>query len=188
MKRFIVRVRNQGYNAQDIPRIRELLGKIDGKFANIRVSNKAIEFDYFGEDSKIIQALERGLGPVLDFYEINDSAFEKKTIGDALKLYREERFWEAHEVLEVSWKKENDTAKKELIQSLILLCAAYVHFQKGRNSVSLGILRRAREKISRYLDEGREVAGIDFKDIKEKLDQIIAKNSIEMINIASSSD
>ena len=71
---------------------------------------------------------------------------------DAIRMgrsyFNEERFWEAHEVLEGVWKKCFE-GEKELVQGIILVAAALVHYQKAENSICLSVLGRSLEKLGR---------------------------------------
>ncbi|TLZ85250.1 MAG: DUF309 domain-containing protein [Methanobacteriota archaeon] len=51
-------------------------------------------------------------------------------IDQGIRLFNEEYFFEAHEVLEDLWKREPGKSKV-FLQGLIQICAAYHHFQNG---------------------------------------------------------
>ena len=60
-----------------------------------------------------------------------------------------ERYWKSHEVLESIWK-DSKGQTKNLLNGLILVDAAYVHFQKGENTIFFSILNRSLEKFKDY--------------------------------------
>ena len=82
--------------------------------------------------------------------------------------FNDERFWESHEVLEGVWKKCYGE-EKILVQAIILIAAALVHFQKSENSICLSVLDRASEKLK---DSTGMYYGINVDMIREKLDMI----------------
>src|SRR5213594_3098862 len=51
-------------------------------------------------------------------------------VQEGIRLFNEEYFFEAHEVLEDLWKREHGKSKL-FLQGLIQICAAYHHFQNG---------------------------------------------------------
>ena len=55
---------------------------------------------------------------------------EAEALSGGINLFNEERFWESHEVLESIWRV-SEGSEKEALHSLILIAAAFVHFQKG---------------------------------------------------------
>jgi hypothetical protein len=71
---------------------------------------------------------------------------KEEAIEKGIDYFNYERFWECHEVLEGAWKK-SEGKEKELIQGIILVAAALVHYQKNENDICLSIFRRALEKI-----------------------------------------
>ena len=58
-------------------------------------------------------------------------------------LFNAERYWECHEVLEGLWRQKKE-GEKLLLQGIILICAAYVHHQKGEEGWLSGCLVGAR--------------------------------------------
>ncbi len=184
MKRYLIRVENKSiYTPLDISEVKEILNGIGQNFSNIRVSNFAIEFDYFseGEDKEILDKITHSLGKVLDFKELKQE-LEESSLALALQLYKQERFWEAHEVIEAIWRKEKDERMKELLQSLILLCASYVHMQKGRNSVSIGIMKRAADKINSAIVQLGNIT-IDSQRLRNEILEVIKEGKPRIIDL-----
>ena len=72
---------------------------------------------------------------------------KQESLEEARALFNAERYWECHEVLEGVWRN-SEGSEKLLVQGLILVCAAYVHQQKGEIDVGLGILQRAAPQIT----------------------------------------
>ena len=63
-----------------------------------------------------------------------------------VSYFNEQRFWECHEVLEGVWKNI-DGEEKKLVNGLILVAAALVHYQKDEDDICISIFNRALEKL-----------------------------------------
>ena len=93
-----------------------------------------------------------------------------ETAAEAKALFDSERYWECHEVLEGAWRGSAGEAKLH-VQGVILVCAAFVHHQKGEDQVALGVLRRAAAQLP---VQGLDHLGIDPKVLRGKVDAILA--------------
>lgn len=69
-------------------------------------------------------------------------AREKEIMREAGKLFSEERYWEAHTVLEDLWRASKGE-KRTYLQGLILIAAAMVHYQRDEPDIADRIYRRA---------------------------------------------
>src|SRR3989442_3365503 len=82
-------------------------------------------------------------------------------IQEGIRLFNDEYFFEAHEVLEDVWKQERGEPRL-FLQGLIQISAAYHHYQNGNLVGDATLLQRGADKIrkhpSRYL-------GIDAADV-----------------------
>jgi uncharacterized protein len=94
---------------------------------------------------------------------------EPRLFDEARRLFNDERYWECHEVLEGVWRTKQGK-EKNLLQGIILVCAAFVHHQKGEEAVALGVLGRAIGQLD--FDE-RRYGGFDVKELKRNVDDII---------------
>jgi uncharacterized protein len=87
-------------------------------------------------------------------------------IQEAIRLFNEEHFFEAHEVLEEVWRIERGEPRL-FLQGLIQVCAAYHHFQNGNLVGAITLLERGSDKMRPYsqhylgIDVGRLLAHID---------------------------
>jgi hypothetical protein len=81
-----------------------------------------------------------------DLNEVPTHKTEDEQLAEAKEYFNSERYWECHEVLEGLWRTKAG-AEKSLLQGLILVCAAFVHHQKGEEAVALGVLRRAMPQL-----------------------------------------
>jgi len=136
-----------------------------------RVSKRYVEFDISIEKEKFesLVATLKSIGELDHYREIVEEQLEKK---EAVKMgifyFNNERFWECHEVFEGIWKNAYE-GEKDLIQSIILVAAALVHFQKDQNSICLSILDRALEKLSRSTGDYYE---IDLDKLRKNVEEI----------------
>ena len=67
-------------------------------------------------------------------------------IDHAIFLFNIERFWKSHEVLEGIWK-ESTGVEKRILNGIILIDAAFVHYQKNEIDIFVSILKRSLEKL-----------------------------------------
>ena len=87
-------------------------------------------------------------------------------IQEGIRLFNEEYFFEAHEVLEEVWRQEHGEPRL-FLQGLIQVCAAYHHFQNGNLVGAITLLQRGADKMRRYppqylgIDAASLIAHID---------------------------
>lgn len=190
--RYLVRVKNEGREASQasISDVKKTLSVNQlPRHENFRVSKVAIEFDLYedtpGNLERDVRAVTSALGPVLSIRNL--SAVEEKrtveqSIGLAKAMYSEERFWEVHEELESQWRKlPGGVPEKEVLQGLILLAAAYVHLQKGEESVALSILGRAIFRIGAF--GGSSYHGLDISSLRRSLKEMEDAGSVRLIDL-----
>lgn len=134
-----------------LQRARELV-EPEASIRDARISKKYIEFDTSiseGMDVKTIIARVEAIAPLSSYVEIVERHMEKdEAIKRAVQLFNDERYWEAHEVLEYIWKNATGI-EKEILNGIILVAAAFVHDEKNEPDVCIAILRRARIKFDR---------------------------------------
>jgi hypothetical protein len=187
--RYLVRLANsQGYTPGDVKmlqaKIRELLGSAE-KIGNLRISTSAMEFDLFTEQTDLNKSkslLEAKISKVVTLRPIEPLAAsargEMQTLREGIDLFNEERFWEAHELLEEIWHPATGV-ERDIIQGLILTAAALVHYQKNENDVCVSILGRAKSKLG-TLDHFK---GLDIRRLKASIDQILRDNTPKLLRI-----
>jgi len=186
--RYLVRLaNNQGYTPRDVKilqgKIRELLGSAD-KIGNLRISSSAIEFDLFVEKTDLDKSkslLQDKISKLMTLRPI-DSRVSTMGVEEALRegtdLFNQERFWEAHEVLEEIWHPATGV-ERDIIQGLILTAAALVHHQKDEKTVCLSILERAMVKLGTV----DNFNGLDTKRLRVGIEQILKENSPRLLQI-----
>ena len=147
--RFLVRFLPEDKDrARLLSAVRSIAANLGGRAVNPKwTSYGALEIDIFGptrQDFDVILAALEPLGRMeftKDLQEPPKFLPKEQAIEEAVTLFNAERFWEAHEVLESLWRVAEGDEKK-VLQGLILVCAAFVHLQKGKPDVALGVARR----------------------------------------------
>src|SRR5438128_5219139 len=188
MMRYLVRLANsQGYTPRDVEvlqaRIRELLGSAD-KIGNLRISTSAIEFDLFAKQTDINRSkslLEAKISKVVTLRPIESRASprgDRETLREGIDLFNQERFWEAHEVLEEIWHPATGV-ERDIIQGLILTAAALVHYQKNEKAVCVSILGRAKDKLG-SLDQFKDLY---IRGLRVSIEQILKDNTPVLLRI-----
>ena len=183
--RFLIRLENDKIKPKDSMKkqreIQQLVQK--GKVGNLRVTNKALEFDLFAKNmdelndaqyifskiAKILTVKRLDLLPT-----VPDKA---KTIIEAKHLFNDERYWECHEILENLWRVFKGD-EKTLVQAIILVCAAFVHFQKNEADVAISMLQRYQSKMNWH---DRFYGGIDLEKLREGVAEIIRTKTLKQI-------
>ncbi len=187
--RYLVRLTNsQGYTPRDVKmlqaKIRELLGSAE-KIGNLRTSTSAIEFDLFTERTDLNKSkslLEAKISKVVTLRPIEPLAASTRakmqTLREGIDLFNQERFWEAHELLEEIWHPATGV-ERDIIQGLILTAAALVHYQKNENDVCVSILGRAKDKLG-TLDHFK---GLEISRLRANIEQILKDNMPKRLRI-----
>ncbi len=184
MPRYIIHLENTNfkpYNAKELLRIARSLVIEDAIIRDLRVATKYIELDVSIEKSILLCNLLSELSkiaPLSRYTEINECNMRREEAIEYIKiLFNRERYWEAHEILEGIWK-ESHGYERSTIQGIILICAAFVHMQKGEDDIGYSILKRALPKL--ILDN---LNSIDIKSIKDKIINIIEKKELKYFKI-----
>ena len=186
MDRFMVHLKNSAYTTKDAQSIllnsRDLSYGMNLTIRDCRVSSKFIELDVSVPKTNLELLLEKLLpiGKIDHFRHIIEEQIEKnQSIKDGIFYFNNERFWESHEALEGAWKQcQGD--EKELIQGIILVAAAFVHYQKYENEICLSVLNRALKKLNGKSGEYHNVS-IDL--IKQNLIEMLDKKTISIFVI-----
>src|ERR687896_625777 len=187
MRRFILHLQNtMPYTPKHatilLQRARELV-EPEAIIRDTRISKRYIEFDTSiseGMDVKTIIARIESIAPLSGYEEIIERHMEKdKAIERAVQLFNDERYWEAHEVLEYVWKNATGT-EREILNGIILVAAAFVHDEKDEPDVCISILQRAKSKLDRTSDK---YYGIDIIKIVELLSDIINTGHVRRFTI-----
>ncbi|MHB8602297.1 MAG: DUF309 domain-containing protein [Nitrosotalea sp.] len=182
MDRFMVHLKNSGYVPSDaktlLAKADQLTSKMDVIVRDMRVSTQYLEFDVSVKKEEldvVVQKFE-SVGSLYDARPVVEEKIEKE---DALKrakqYFNDERYWECHEVLEGVWKKTRE-GEKDLVQGIILVAAALVHYQKYENDICLSIMNRAMEKFS---NASGLYYGIDVDKFQKTVEMMISDKSLK---------
>jgi hypothetical protein len=130
----------------------------------------ALELDIFSPTAADLETFLAVANPitntefVTDLNRAPEYLTDGETLSKARRLFNAERYWECHEVLEGLWRQKQGEQKR-LLQGIILVCAAFVHHQKGEDEVALSVLARG----AKLLDSAPQVYGpFDLSKIKNK--------------------
>ena len=177
----MLHLKNSKYLPKDATTIlhdsRDLIYGITAVIRDCRVSSKFIELDISVHKNNLELLLEKlsSIGQNYDSRIIIEEEMEKdQLVKDGISYFNNERFWECHEALEGAWKQSNGE-EKELIQGLILVAAALVHYQKAEDDICLSVLGRALEKLN---DKSGQYCRINVDDVKQKVIEMLDKKEI----------
>jgi predicted metal-dependent hydrolase len=194
--RFLVRLSNgnraSAANHQQLTRrAYDSVRKLGADIGNLRVSSTAIELDLLLESENALQsaveALENEMGPLLTLRKLDFESpkLEKEqAVKSGLDLFNQERYWESHEALESAWKTASGD-EKEILQGLILIAAALVHWQKNERQVALSVLKRARDKLANH---ETEYSGIDLNGLTNKIEKMLKAEEPEFFKLVESNN
>ena len=187
LHRYMAYLKNEGFGPKDarllLSNARQIVEKYDILIRDVRVSNRFIEFDIsLGniEDLEKIRSIFSFIGQYIDRYKVveKDLKIEESLIL-AKKLFNEEKYWITHEVLEGVWKKAYGD-EKDLLNGLILVAAAFVHYQKNEKDIALSIMRRALKKLTTV---NEKYFGIDVVSIKSQVSEMVESSTIRNFRI-----
>ena len=181
MDRFMLHLKNSKYSPKDAKTIlnnsRDLIYGITAVIRDCRVSSKFIELDVSVHKNNLELLLDKLslIGQTDHSRLIIEEEIEKEQlVKDGISYFNNERFWECHEALEGAWKQSKGD-EKELIQGLILIAAALVHYQKDEDDICLSVLGRALEKLR---DKSGRYCEINVDSVKQKTIEMLDKKEI----------
>lgn len=171
----MLHLKNSDYSPIDadnlLSKARNLCAGFDVIIRDIRISSKYVEYDISILKEHLDELVKR-LQPIakLDHAKhVVEEHFEKdEAIRKGIFYFNNERYWECHEVLEGVWKKCYE-GEKDLVQGLILVAAAMVHYQKNENDICLSILDRALQKLA---NTSGDYNNIDIDSLRRKAEEI----------------
>ena len=187
LHRYMAYLKNEGFGPKDarllLSKARQIVEKYDILIRDVRVSNRFIEFDIsLGnvEDLEKIRSIFSFIGQYIDGYKVveKDLKIEESLIL-AKKFFNEEKYWITHELLEGVWKKAYGD-EKDLLNGLILVAAALVHYQKNEKDIALSIMGRALKKLAAA---NEKYFGIDVVSIKSQVSEMVKSSIIENFRI-----
>ncbi|MDE1766901.1 MAG: DUF309 domain-containing protein [Thaumarchaeota archaeon] len=182
----MVHLKNSGYLPHDasvlLKKADDLTGDLDALVRDTRVSEKYLEFDVSVAKEHLDLLVEKlaPLGNLDHARHLVEEKIEKdEALDNAVFYFNNERFWECHEVLESVWKATYE-GEKDLVQGIILVAAAFVHYQKDENDICLSIMKRAMEKL---VNSTGKYHDIDIDAFKKKVADMIKTGIIRIFTI-----
>jgi hypothetical protein len=156
---------------------------------DVRISSYFIEMDVSTAENTLLSAQDinffgpiNKIGSLIGIEELNevtDILSPKDAVMSSVFLFNMERYWKSHEVLETVWK-DSEGQSKSLLNGLILVDAAYVHFQKGENTIFFSILNRSLEKFKNYSGDFYD---INMELLLKNINNIILTKKISIIKL-----
>jgi predicted metal-dependent hydrolase len=154
MERYLLHFKNDGYlpkNCRELAhKARDLVSDMKNVSVRLtRVATTFTEFDVAAEKEDLDKLLEKlsPIGNVDNVRHVFEERIEKeKGLTDGIFFYNNERFWECHEAFEGVWNQCYGR-EKELVQGIILVAVAFAHEQANEESIGVGMLGRALEKL-----------------------------------------
>ena len=153
MERYLLHFKNEKYLPQNCRELaykaRDLASNMNVSVRLARVASKFIEFDVAAEKVDLDPLLEK-LSPIGEIdnvrHVVEEHIDKEKGVEDGIFYFNNERFWECHEAFEGVWNQCYGR-EKELVQGIILVAVAFAHEQENEESIGIGMLRRALDKL-----------------------------------------
>jgi hypothetical protein len=185
--RFLIRILSKDVPRETLlPSVRALAKSLGAEARNPKwTSYGALELDIFcptKNDFELFLAAVRPLYTVEFSRDLNEAPPHKSDdaiFSEAIEFFNHERYWESHETLEGLWRVKTGDEKR-LLQGLILVCAGFVHHQKGEEPVAMSVLKRA----SRQLDfPTTDYRGLNVEGLARKVDGIITSGQFSVFRL-----
>jgi hypothetical protein len=184
--RFLLRLKPPGGGTVSVRTVKSLSANLGVRASNPKwTSYGALEVDLFADSAGDIELCIAALEPLgeVEFARNLSGAPPFRTLDETVRearsLFGAERYWECHEALEGAWMSlEGD--EKRYVQGVILVCAAFVHHQKGEDATGLSVLRRASALLS-Y--PAPEYHGIGVGHLARSVDGILAGSTFEPFSL-----
>ena len=153
MERYLLHFKNEKYLPQNsrelVHKARDLVSDMNVSVRLARVATKFIEFDVAAEKVDLDTLVEK-LSPIGEIdnvrHVVEEHLDKNKGLEDGIFYFNNERFWECHEAFEGVWNQCYGR-EKELVQGIILVAVAFAHEQENEESIGIGILKRALDKL-----------------------------------------
>jgi hypothetical protein len=187
LSRYMVYLENEKYLPEDANSILSLSRNIlqDYKIIirDVRVASQFLELDMSIPSSLYLEKIKSKLsqiGTIMEIDRIVEGELDKKvSLELARQLFNNEKYWKTHEILEGVWKHTQGD-ERALLNGIILVAAALVHYQKGEHDTCISIMKRALEKLhSAY----GHYHGIDVNLLKTQVMNIINSTKISRFSI-----
>jgi uncharacterized protein len=186
--RFMVYLYNQQFLPLDanliLKKARELTSSVEIIIRDCRISTNFIELDLsIPKNIQIdnVLILLKKISSIKEVLEVKERLLNKtEAIDNAIVLFNQEKYWWSHEALEMVWK-ESKGEEKQLLNGIILICAAFVHSQKNEYNICLSILERSLRKFVTVKESF--YYGINIDEIKTRITRILQDKEIVYFKI-----
>jgi len=153
VERYLLHFKNEKYLPQNCRELaykaRDLASEMNVSVRLARVASKFIEFDVASEKEDLDPLVEK-LSPIGDIdnvrHVVEEHIDKDQGVLDGIFYFNNERFWECHEAFEGVWNQCYGR-EKELVQGIILVAVAFAHEQENEESIGIGMLSRALDKL-----------------------------------------
>jgi len=185
--RFLVRLACTGAPGQAFLRAMKALAASVGVDARNPkwTSYGALELDVFSPTREDFDLFLAATGPMArvefatDLSKPQPYMPDDEILSKARELFNAERYWECHEILESLWRQKQGD-EKSLLQGIILVCAAFVHHQKGEEEVAFSVLGRGLRQLGHR--SGR-YGVIDAGRMRERVEEILAQKKFHEFSV-----
>ncbi len=185
--RFLVRLRAVGSSRTTLlPSVRALAKSLGIEPRNPKwTSYGALELDLFCRSRPDLDLFLAAAGPlaepefVTDLGRAPEHLTDERLLTKARALFNAERYWECHEVLEGLWRQK-EGEEKRLLQGVILVCAAFVHHQKGEDEVALGVLARGANQLDFH---HRVYGGFDLSKLRGNVRLVLSSQKFSNFRV-----
>ncbi len=167
---------NRGFKPADARHLKSKIKMLLGRSPlNVRVASSHVEVSAAGvEASDLVRVVESVVGEV---FEVVEASQKPPSLQAYLKLMEEERYWEAHEILESLWSVNKDPG----LQVLILAAASLAKAQEGSLKGALKILDRL-VRLQNQLEE-EFVDASCIREAVKRVDSGLAGDAVKCIKL-----
>ena len=142
----------------------------------IRRRTYALEVDFHTDNPESVLSDLKKFAEVKDYRKLNAEEIQydreyfysqlrrrDEIIRNASRMVSEDRYWEAHTVLEDLWKASSG-AEKKLLQGVIIIAASMTHHQMGEEAVALKMYGKGLKLIAEASEKSPAEFGftVDF--------------------------
>ncbi len=166
MTHILIIEKPRSHNQHKTNEIKKLLKK-HYKLVSVRTSSNHIEVLIHDKMEDIdVKTIETIIGTkILDYQKIQEKTIKRKKFSKHLsefaEMFDQERFWEAHEILEELWRHNKDSC----LRALINLAAAFIKLQEQNLEGHVKIIRNTKK----LLQECNGIKnGVNYDCIKEE--------------------
>jgi len=185
--RYMVYLKNEKYNPNDATWILSLSRNIlhDDKviIRDVRVASHFLELDISIATSSGIGKIKSKLShiaPIIDIDRIIEKELDKRECLElARELFNNEKYWKTHEVLEGIWKHTQGD-ERDLLNGIILVAAALVHYQKAELAICISIMKRALVKLNNSYGKYYDV---DIDSLKREVTNMVKSSKVSNFRI-----